>query len=126
MWPEIVEAARQESRFLGEALAACKVIRAYPPTVAVQLPVEQAVLSAPIERGRQRIEQLLSARLGRPAMLQLEQGQTDPQAERPRRMTDAAMRTERLKSLRGTDPALDVAVDELDLEIVEERPPGGR
>ena len=41
-------------------------------------------------------------------------------------MTDAAMRTERLKSLRGTDPALDVAVDELDLEIVEERPPGGR
>jgi len=33
------------------------------------------------------------------------------------------MRAERLHGLRGVDPALDAAVDELDLEIVDERPP---
>jgi hypothetical protein len=93
--------------------------------VALELPADQAVLAPPIERGREVVEQLLAARLGRPAMLQVEQS-ASAVPERPRRMTEAAMKTERLKSLRGTDPALDVAVDELDLEIVEERPPGSR
>jgi hypothetical protein len=40
-------------------------------------------------------------------------------------MSEASLRNERLKGLRGTDPALDTAVDELDLEIVDERPPAG-
>ena len=40
-------------------------------------------------------------------------------------MSEASLRSERLKGLLGTDPALDTAVDELDLEIVDERPPAG-
>jgi len=35
------------------------------------------------------------------------------------------MRADRLKDMRGVDPALDAAVDELDLEIVDESPPRG-
>jgi hypothetical protein len=38
---------------------------------------------------------------------------------RPRRMSDAGARAERLKTLRKKDPALDTAADELDLEIVD-------
>jgi len=63
---------------------------------------------------------------GRPVALQVEQAEPAAGTDRPKRMSEAALRTERLKGLRGSDPALDVAVDELDLEIVEERPPGSR
>jgi DNA polymerase-3 subunit gamma/tau len=123
IWPDIVETARQGSRFLGEALAACTVARVEPPRVVVQLPAEQAVMAQPIEKGRGSVEQLLSARLGSPVTLELMQGPAAPATERPKRLSEAAMRTERLRSLRGRDPALDAAVDELDLEIVDERPP---
>jgi hypothetical protein len=34
-------------------------------------------------------------------------------------MSESGIRAERLKGLRARDPALDVAADELDLEIVE-------
>jgi DNA polymerase-3 subunit gamma/tau len=123
MWPDIVETARQGSRFLGEALAACSVARVEPPRVVIQLPAEQAVMAPPIEKGRGSVEQLLSARLGSPVTLELMQGPAAPATERPKRMSEAALRAERLKTIRGSDPALDAAVDELDLEIVDERPP---
>jgi len=37
----------------------------------------------------------------------------------PKRMSDASIRADRLRSLRARDPALDLAADALDLEIVE-------
>ncbi|HET9512791.1 MAG TPA: DNA polymerase III subunit gamma/tau [Gemmatimonadales bacterium] len=123
IWPDIVETARQGSRFLGEALAACTVARVEPPRVVIQLPAEQAVMAPPIEKGRGSVEQLLSARLGSPVTLELMQGPAAAATERPKRMSEAALRAERLKTIRGSDPALDAAVDELDLEIVDERPP---
>ncbi|HKP28279.1 MAG TPA: DNA polymerase III subunit gamma/tau [Gemmatimonadales bacterium] len=125
LWPEVVEAGRAESRFLAEALAGCTVVSATPPNVVVRLAVDQAHLLASIEKGRRSVEAYLQVRLGVPVTLTVE---TDPPpggGERPKRMSEASLRTERLKGLRGTDPALDTAVDELDLEIVDERPPAG-
>jgi DNA polymerase-3 subunit gamma/tau len=125
IWPEVVEAGRAESRFLAEALASCSVVSATPPNVVVRLAVDQAHLLAPIEKGRRSVEAFLQVRLGVPVTLTVETDAPPGGGERPRRMSEASLRTERLKGLRGTDPALDTAVDELDLEIVDERPPAG-
>jgi DNA polymerase-3 subunit gamma/tau len=121
-WPDVVEAARQESRFLGEALAACRVGSVAPPVVRIEIDPDQGVLMGAIERGQAAVEALLGARVGAPVRLTVQTGASEPEA-RPRRLSQAAMRAERLKDLRGVDPALDAAVDELDLEIVDESPP---
>ena len=125
LWPEVVEAGRAESRFLAEALAACTVASAEPPNVVVRLAAEQVHMLAPIEKGRRSVEAFLQVRLGVPVTLTVETNSPSGGGERPRRMSEASLRSERLKGLRGTDPALDTAVDELDLEIVDERPPAG-
>ncbi len=125
LWPEVVDAGRQESRFLAEALAAGTVARVEPPAVVVRLAAEQSFMAPPIEKGRPAVEAFLQVRLGVPVTLVLETGPAPAVGERPKRMSEASLRTERLKGLRGTDPALDTAVDELDLEIVDERPPAG-
>jgi len=124
LWPEVVEAGRAESRFLAEALAACVIAKVEPPSVVVRLAADQAFMSQPIEKGRRAVEAFLQVRLGVPVTLVVETGAAAT-GERPKRMSEASIRTERLKGLRGTDPALDTAVEELDLEIVDERPPAG-
>jgi DNA polymerase-3 subunit gamma/tau len=124
LWPEVVKSG---GPLLASALAACEVVSAEPPAITVRLPAEHAVLAPAIERDRAHIERVLQARLGGgPVVLRLEGPPAGSQAQRPKRLTEGALRTERLQGLRGTDPALDAAMDELDLEIVEERPPGSR
>jgi DNA polymerase-3 subunit gamma/tau len=125
MWPEVIEAGRAESRFLAEALAAASITRAEAGAVALRLPPEQAHMLQPIERGRRAVEAFLQVRLGVPVTLTVETEASAPAGERPKRISEASLRNERLKGLRGADPALDAAVDELDLEIVDERPPAG-
>lgn len=125
IWPEVVEAGRQESRFLAEALAACSLVSASAPSITVRLAADQAHMTQPIEKGRRAVEAFLQVRLGVPVALTVESGPVEATSERPKRMSEASLRTERLKGLRGADPALDTAVDELDLEIVDERPPAG-
>lgn len=126
-WPGVVEAARRESRFLGEALAACRVGAVEAPEIHLQIDPEQGVLIGAIERGQGAVEGLLAARVGGPVKLVVEAGGApDPQPSgAARRLSPAAMRAARLQDLRGVDPALDAAVDELDLEIVDESPPRG-
>ena len=125
IWPEVVEAGRTESRFLAEALAACTVVGATAPNVVVRLAAEQAHMVPPIEKGRRAVEAFLQVRLGVPVTLTIEADGAPGGGDRPKRMSEASLRSERLKGLRGADPALDTAVDELDLEIVDERPPAG-
>jgi DNA polymerase-3 subunit gamma/tau len=126
LWPEVVAFGRRESRFLGEALAQAQPESAEPPYLGVSLPAEHAVLAESVERGRSRLEAHLAGRLGQPVVLRLATPAAGVPGERPKRLSDSDLRQERLRGLRGVDPALDAAVDELDLEIVEERPPGGR
>jgi hypothetical protein len=59
--------------------------------------------------------------VGGPVKLRIVVGQAAdlPGPEGPKRMSEASIRADRLKRLRAKDPALDAAVDALDLEIVE-------
>lgn len=124
LWPEVVDVGRAQSRFLGEALAACAIDAVEPPVVRLRLAPEQAVLSGAVDRGRAPVEAFLAERVGRPVALQVATAGRAAPSERPKRMSQAQAQAERLRELRGTDPALSAAVDELDLEIVEERHPG--
>jgi DNA polymerase-3 subunit gamma/tau len=123
LWPELVEVGRGDSRFLGEALAACHLIAVEPPEVRLRISTEQGILAPPLERGRVTVERYLAERLGQQVRLVLVTGVPAAGEERPKRLSESEMRAERLHGLRGVDPALDAAVDELDLEIVDELPP---
>jgi DNA polymerase-3 subunit gamma/tau len=122
LWPEVVEFGRQESMFLAQALTECRVVSVEAPAIRVSMPAEHGVLAGAVERNRSRIEAFLAERLGRPVAFQSAEAAPSG-AERPKRMSESQLRAERLRSLRGADPALDAAVDELDLEIVDEQPP---
>jgi len=125
LWPGLVEVGRQESQFLGQALSSCEVAEVAAPVIRVVFPSEHGVLVGAVTKSRAPLEAWLRSRLGAPVSLQVEEvsGQG---GERPKRLSQATLKAERLQGLRAADPALDAAVDELDLEIVDESPGGGR
>jgi DNA polymerase-3 subunit gamma/tau len=121
-WAEVVNDARKESPFLGEALGAARPIDAAPPRVTIELLDPNPVIAERLTRQRDVVQSLLSRHLGAPVHLVLGSAAPGPEENapnRPRRMSDAGARAERLKTLRKKDPALDTAADELDLEIVD-------
>ena len=75
-----------------------------------------------LTRQRDVVQSLLGRYLGAPVQLVMGSAAPSPEESgpaRPKRMSDAGARAERLKTLRKKDPALDAAADELDLEIVD-------
>lgn len=122
LWPDLAEFGRQESMFLGQALGECRLVQVAPPTVQVSLPAEHGVLAGAVDRNKAAIERFLAERLGQPVSLKVGEGQAAP-GERPKRMSQGQLKAERLATIRKQDPALDAAVGELDLEIVDEQPP---
>ena len=121
-WPDIVTDARRESPFLGEALGAARPIEAASPRVTIELLDPNPVITERLTRQRDIVQTLLARYLGTPVQLVLGSAAPGPEESapaRPKRMSDAGARAERLKTLRKKDPALDAAADELDLEIVD-------
>jgi DNA polymerase-3 subunit gamma/tau len=127
-WQEIVAAARDRSYLLGEALAGATPVEVTERAVRLAMVPGQEVLVEGIQRQIAVVEELLASRLsgasGSRRKVQIEVaapvgGSGQP---RPKRLTDEALRAERLRQLRASDPALDVAADALDLEIVDEGP----
>jgi DNA polymerase-3 subunit gamma/tau len=123
IWPDVIEAGRAESMFLGQALESSQVASVSPPAVRLTLPPEQGVLGGALERGRSAVERYLQSRLGSRVVIEVGPASSSAPAERPKRLSEATLRAERLAGLRGRDPVLDAAADELDLEIVEESGP---
>jgi DNA polymerase-3 subunit gamma/tau len=119
LWPWVVDLGRAESRFLGEALAACEVAAVAAPEISLRLPADSGVLAGALHRGRSAIEGHLTRRLGAPARL-LVRDAAPAATARPQRLSETALRAERLEGLRGKDATLDAAVDALDLEIVDQ------
>ena len=71
-----------------------------------------------LEHQAHTIEEVLERLVAAPVRLRI--GAPVEAGEAPaRRMSEGAIKADRLKGLRRRDPALDVAADELDLEIVE-------
>jgi hypothetical protein len=64
---------------------------------------------------------VLERALGQPARLRVVEaaapGNSAPPA--PRKLTEASLKADRLRSFRSKDPSLDTAADALDLEIVD-------
>ena len=121
-WAAIVTDARKESPFLGEALGALRPIEASAPRVTVELLDPNPVIAERLNRQREVVQAILSRYLGSPVQLVLGSAAAGPDENapaKPKRMSDAGARAERLRTLRKKDPALDAAADELDLEIVD-------
>ena len=118
IWTELVDAVRERSRWLGEALAGAAPHEAAPPKLVIMLEQPNPLFADRLEQQAGIVEAAVSARVGGPVRLQIA-APSDPAAGRPLRISDAGKRADRLEGLRRRDPSLDVAADELDLEIVD-------
>jgi DNA polymerase III subunit gamma/tau len=119
-WPAIVVAARVQSRFLGELLAAVEPAELALPWLNVILREPNQLFAERLEQEAPKVEEILSRSLGQPVRLRLVSNPpagTPPQT--PRRMSDSSIKADRLREFRAKDPALDTAADALDLEIVD-------
>ncbi|HEU4800683.1 MAG TPA: DNA polymerase III subunit gamma/tau [Gemmatimonadales bacterium] len=119
IWPSAMETVREQSRFLGEALAGTRIVEVEAPLVRIELPEANPMNHENIERQARVVETVLAAALGAPVRLKVQGPGNAGDAPRPRPITEASARADRLSGLRQRDPALDAAATELDLEIVD-------
>jgi DNA polymerase-3 subunit gamma/tau len=126
-WPEIVETARRQSRFLGQALEQAVPRPGEPGTLHVEFGPEQAVSREGVERQKQAVEAIVSARLGTAVSIELGRlaeaavgAVGAPSEARSGRLTVGDLRRDRLDQLRRRDRALDALVDALDLELIDD------
>jgi DNA polymerase-3 subunit gamma/tau len=125
-WAGIVAAARARSALLGEAVAAARVTAVDPPRVTIEFPPGAALMREGVERQRAALEAVISEQVGGPATLVFG-GVPAPASEPPpqsRRLSGDAAKAEKLARFRQTDPVLDLAATELDLEVVDDSPKG--
>jgi DNA polymerase-3 subunit gamma/tau len=121
-WPDILAAAGERSRLLGQALAVTAPVAAARGEIRLSAGGDQGMLIEGVRRQIGAVEELLSARFLEPVkvLLVVEDRPEDAPARPPKRMTSEVLRAERLERIRRMDPALDTAANELDLEIVDE------
>jgi DNA polymerase III subunit gamma/tau len=118
-WSHAVTLARESSRFLGEALAGARLMEVAPPAVTIA-PGDNPIHADALTRQREVVEGILGRLVGQPVRLLMGSGAATAAASpRVKRLSDAEARAERLKVLRGRDPALEAAADVLDLEVLE-------
>jgi DNA polymerase III subunit gamma/tau len=119
-WPAIIVAARVQSRFLGELLAAVEPAELVLPWLNVTLREPNQLFAERLEQEARTVEEILTRSLGQPVRLRVT-GPSSGEAQpgRPRRLSDSSIKAERLREFRAKDPALDTAADALDLEIVD-------
>ncbi|HKT60621.1 MAG TPA: hypothetical protein VJQ46_11265, partial [Gemmatimonadales bacterium] len=120
-WPELVAEVRARSRFLGEALAATTPASLELPWLTVELAEPNPLFAERLQAQSRAVEEVLERALGQPTRLRVveaaaEAGGAPPP---PRKLTEAALKADRLRGFRSKDPSLDTAADALDLEIVD-------
>jgi DNA polymerase-3 subunit gamma/tau len=119
-WTDLAQVAREQSRFLGEALAAARPVAVEGSEARLALPDGNPIHLEALGRQREAVERLLSQATGRPVTISLEHGPGgEVQPPGRRRLTESEARAERLKVLKARDPALEVAAESLDLEVLE-------
>ena len=120
-WPEIVAELRGRSRFLGEALAGTAPAALELPWITVLLTEPNPLFAERLQAQSQVVEEVLQRVIGQPARLRV--SEAAPAGEsgqpRPRKLSEASLKADRLRSFRSKDPTLDTAADALDLEIVD-------
>jgi len=120
-WTEIVAELRAGSRFLGEALAATAPVALDPPWLTVALGEPNPLFAERLQAQAPAVEQVLESLLRQPIRLRVtEMPPGDPgPPPKPRKLTEASLKADRLRAFRAKDPTLDSAADALDLEIVD-------
>jgi len=120
-WPEIVAELRGRSRFLGEALAGTTPAAVELPWITVLLSEPNQLFAERLQAQAQVVEEVLRRAIGQPARLRVseESPAGDSAPPRPRKLTEASLKADRLRTFRSKDPTLDTAADALDLEIVD-------
>jgi DNA polymerase-3 subunit gamma/tau len=118
-WPAIVAAVRGRGQFLGEALASAQPSEVAPPLLTLHLPESRGFFMEPLQDQAGVVEEMVAAVVGQPVRLRVVIGAAGGEPAAARRLSEAAVRAERLRGLRAKDPALDTAIDALDLDIVE-------
>jgi DNA polymerase-3 subunit gamma/tau len=120
-WPEIVAEVRGRSRFLGEALAATAPAALELPWLTVALAEPNPLFTERLRAQAQAVEEVLRHALGQPTRLRVAEvtpgGDVAP--PKPRKLTEATLKADQLRTFRAKDPTLDTAADALDLEIVD-------
>jgi len=120
-WPDVVLAVRAEKPFLASILEDTEPESLGGGALVLRALGRNAMTAEGLSRNRPRIEELLARVLGAPMRLGIgptgaAAGSRQPVAER---VTAEGARAERTRSLRERHPALDQAVDALDLELLE-------
>jgi DNA polymerase III subunit gamma/tau len=120
-WPEIVAQVRARSRFLGEALSHTAPAALELPWLTVALAEPNPLFAERLQAQARLVEEVLGRAIGQAARLRVtEAGPADgAPPPKPRKLTDASLKAERLRAFRTKDPTLDTAADALDLEIVD-------
>ena len=120
-WPAIVAELRGKTRFLGEALGATTPSAVEVPWVTVELREPNPLFAERLQAQARTVEEVLTRVTGEPLRLRVTEAPSGsaPPSPQPRRLTDESLKADRLRTFRSQDPALDTAVDALDLEIVD-------
>jgi len=120
-WGEVVSHVRSE----GRAVLAAALQRAIPIAVSgrgeitVELEAADAAYEHPIATGAADALAAVNALFTGATRLQVRVAPSPAPDQAPRRVTEESVRSERLAMLRKRDPSLDMAVDALDLELLD-------
>src|SRR6185437_11297209 len=120
-WGEVVSHVRAE----GRAVLAAALHRALPVAVSgrgeiiLELEAADAAYEQPITSGSIDVLAAVAALFDGATRLQVRVAPARSADQAPRRVTEESVRSERLAMLRKRDPSLDIAVDALDLELLD-------
>jgi hypothetical protein len=117
----LVSEVRGRSRFLGEALSHTTPAGLELPWITVALGEPNPLFAERLQAQAQLVEEVLARAIGQPVRLRVTEAESadGAPAPKPRKLTDASLKADRLRTFRTKDPALDTAADALDLEIVD-------
>ena len=120
-WGEVVSHVRTE----GRAVLAAALQRALPVAVSargeitLELDAADAAYEQPITSGSADVLAAVAVLFTGATRLQVRVAPAPSADQTPRRVTEESVRSERLAMLRKRDPSLDIAVDALDLELLD-------
>ena len=120
LWPDIVAEVRSRSRFLGEALAATTSGPVQEGILEVLLAEPNQLFAERLQTEARVVEDVIRRLSGQTVRLRVTERASEGAPVRPRQLTEASLKADRLRGFRAKDPSLDTAADALDLEIVDE------
>ena len=119
LWPDIVAEVRVRSRFLGEALAATTPGSVQEGFLEVVLGEPNQLFAERLQTEARAVEEVVRRLSGQAIRLRVTERSGEGALPRPRQLTEATLKADRLRGFRAKDPSLDTAADALDLEIVD-------